>query len=276
MGTPVYGLLEDFLTSHVHLKGLDNRTAKAYRTDLEHLYQWLYESGIQQLNKAAVETYLNYLINERNLKFSTITRKYRVIYYYLDYLHTQGFLEGSCSITFPASAKIEKQEIGGLSKSEIDSFFSALNREYENLDNDFRRRICLRDKVMMELLFYQGIEISELLRLELSDYHSGTGLLDIRGKRGKYRSSYLFSKGLRNHMAKWLGEHLYFERDNGYDNYLFLSKIGKPLSMKMIILIFEKYRSLAGIEKESTPKDLKCSMKKYAQELMVERCQIDE
>ena len=42
--------------------------------------------------------------------------------------------------------------------------------------------------------------------------------------------------------------------------------------MKMITNIFDKYRELAGIEKEATPKDLKGSMKRYAEELMMEWC----
>ena len=155
---------------------------------------------------------------------------------------------------------------------EVDSFFMALNREYENLDNEFRRRVCLRDSVMMELLFYHGMEISELLRLEVSDYNLKTGVLNIRGKREKERAEYLFSRELRQKMERWIGEHDYFERDNEFRNVLFLSKIGKPLSMKMVILVFDKYKGIAGIEKESTPKDLKRSMKRYAKEMMVERC----
>lgn len=148
----------------------------------------------------------------------------------------------------------------------------ALNREYENLDNEFRRRVCLRDSVMMELLFYHGIEISELLRLEVSDYNIKSGVLTIRGKRDKERAEYLFSRELRRKMEQWIGEHGYFEKNNEFHNVLFLSKIGKPLSMKMVILVFDKYRVMAGIEKESTPKDLKCSMKRYAREMVVERC----
>lgn len=42
--------------------------------------------------------------------------------------------------------------------------------------------------------------------------------------------------------------------------------------MKMITNIFEKYREMAGIEKEATPKDLKRGLKRYAKELMVEWC----
>ena len=42
--------------------------------------------------------------------------------------------------------------------------------------------------------------------------------------------------------------------------------------MKMVINIFDKYRVMAGIEKEVTPKDLKNSMTQYAKELMIEQC----
>ena len=70
----------------------------------------------------------------------------------------------------------------------------------------------------------------------------------------------------------WLDDHEYFEWGTGYDEWMFLSKLGKPLSMKMVTNIFDKYRRLAGIEKEVTPKDLKSSMKRYAEELMMEQC----
>ena len=52
---------------------------------------------------------------------------------------------------------------------------------------------------------------------------------------------------------------------------MFLSKLGKPLSMKMVTNIFDKYRVLAGIEKECTPKDLKKSLGRYGEEMVRER-----
>lgn len=73
-------------------------------------------------------------------------------------------------------------------------------------------------------------------------------------------------------MAGWMDEHEYFERGKGFDERMFLSKLGRPLSMKMVTNIFDKYRVLAGIEREATPKDLKGSMKRYARELMMEWC----
>ena len=272
-GTLKEASIESFVTAQVTSRGLDGRTAKAYHLDLEHLYQWTSKHGVEHIDEKTVESYLEYLAKERKLKHSTITRKYRVFGYYLEYLGAQGKLTVSHPIVCPAPLVHEENKADNqLSRAEIDSFFMALNREYENLDSGFRRRVCLRDSVMMELLFYHGIEISELLRLEISDYNLKSGTLTIRGKRGRERSEYLFSRELRHKMEKWIGEHEYFERENEYREVLFLSKIGKPLSMKMVILVFDKYREMAGIKKESTPKDLKRGMKRYAREMMVERC----
>lgn len=74
-------------------------------------------------------------------------------------------------------------------------------------------------------------------------------------------------------MGLWLDERKAFRRDGENSQWIFLSKLGKPLSMEMMIQIFHKYKRLAGIEKKLTPKDLKESgMKQYARELMMERC----
>ena len=125
----------------------------------------------------------------------------------------------------------------------------------------------------MELLFYHKIEISELLRLEVSDYDQRTGILHIRRKRGRDSQVYLFSRKLRGRMGQWLAERERIKSDGQYRERLFLSKFGKPLSMKMVIKIFDKYKELAGIEKEVTPKDLKEScMKQYARDLVMEMC----
>ena len=71
----------------------------------------------------------------------------------------------------------------------------------------------------------------------------------------------------------WLAERERIKSDGQYRERLFLSKFGKPLSMKMVIKIFDKYKELAGIEKEVTPKDLKEScMKQYARDLVMEMC----
>lgn len=274
-------LINGFINTRVIRRGLDRRTEKAYRMDLEQFYIW-----VQQRKEAALvtsesgwknemEVYLSYLIKEKSLRPSTIYRKHKVLCYYLMYLMEQGVISGCGSLHITLiEDKQEKEKTQNtlLSKKEVDAFFHAINREYEELNSDFRKRVCLRDLVMMRLLFYHGIEISQLLHLNMSDYDQREAILTIYGKQGKSYPIRLFSQTLQNQMSQWLKEHEYFERGNGYDQCLFLSKLGRPLSMKMIIEIFDKYRELAGIEKECTPKDLKRSMERYAREVVMEQC----
>lgn len=272
-------MTEGFIRTQVINRGLDERTEKAYRLDLEKFYIWLEsdEEGCQVAGQESyfcsvsdkMEDYLNYLSIEKGLRHSTICRKQRVLGYFLAYLASQGILEQYHPLKSIPPAK-ESPTDTLLTKKEVEAFFRAINHEYEELDSDFRRRVCIRDQVMMKLLFYHGIEVSELLRLELPDFNWKTGFLAIRGKRGKNRSVYLFSKELREQMEQWMAVHEYFEHEMAYQDRMFLSKMGKPLSMKMVINIFDKYRVLAGIEKECKPKDLKNSLGRYAEELVWE------
>ena len=304
MGRSLGEQIDGFIECLVMDRGSDERTAKAYRLDLELFFRWLGSSEgdiyqprgqrdsmylcpaemersgeEEELGKErsgytlekAMESYLEHLSGERGRRFSTISRKHRVFGYYLSYLQEMGIRKG----TRPLKQPEQPQKLSSdnfLTKKEVDAFFRAIHREYMELDSDFRRRICLRDQVMMKLLFYYRIEISELLRLEVSDYDRETAVLTIRRKRERDRAFYLFSHALQEQMTRWLQEHVYFEHGELYQDRMFLSKLGKPLSMKMVTNIFEKYRVLAGIEKEVTPKDLKGCMGEYAKELLRERC----
>lgn len=276
------GQIEDFISTQVTGRGLDKRTEKAYRQDLEHFFRWLDEDPQDKLPAktgkdwtAKMENYLNYLSKDRGLRFSTITRKYKVLTYFLAYLVKQGVLSEYRSPKLAAEPEgmcKKTQDCGSMSKHEVDALFHGARREYENLNSDFRKKVCLRDLLMLELLFYHGIEVSELLCLRVSDYDRKTGTLFLHGKRGRERNVYVFSRAVREHMEHWLGERDYFEQDNEYHDRMFLSKLGRPLSMKMVINVAEKYRKLAGIEKAVTPKDLKKSMERYGRELVMEQC----
>ena len=263
-------LINGFISSQVIQKGLDERTAKAYRLDLEHLHRWmaLEPSAGQERIEGKIEAYLEYLSSEKKRRPSTICRKQRVFGYYLSYLSAQGVIKNTRPLKRTDRGEPRKEVL--LTKKEIDAFFQAITREYADLDSDFRKRVCLRDQVMMGLLFYHGIEISELLRLEVKDYNRKTAILTVKKKNGKDYSVYLFSRALQDEMARWLDEHEYFEQGKGYDGRMFLSKLGRPISMKMVTNIFDKYRVIAGIKRECSPKDLKRSLGRYAEEMLKE------
>ena len=92
--------IQGFVTSQVLKRGLDERTEKAYRLDLEHLHAWIRNRDQGHVDETAVEEYLDYLMKEKKLKYSTVTRKYRVFRYYLEYLDGQHAVE--LSVCFAA------------------------------------------------------------------------------------------------------------------------------------------------------------------------------
>ena len=104
-------LIDGFIRSRVIGQGLDRRTEKAYRLDLEHFYVWIEskqegtvrlicDSEIKEekvkINgwEKWIEAYMDYLTAEKNLSMSTVCRKNRVLGYYLTYLAGQGVISG--------------------------------------------------------------------------------------------------------------------------------------------------------------------------------------
>lgn len=68
------GLIEGFIDEHVTKKGLDSRTEKAYRLDLEHFSAWveqkISETGQNRYTGTSdledwMEAYLDYLTEEK-------------------------------------------------------------------------------------------------------------------------------------------------------------------------------------------------------------------
>jgi len=86
---------KEFINTQVISRGLDERTAAAYRMDLEKFYLWPETSRMPDGSawEERMEAYLEYLSRERGLRYSTLFRKQKVFEYYLSYLVSRGVLE---------------------------------------------------------------------------------------------------------------------------------------------------------------------------------------
>ena len=49
------GLVETFIRQQVTERGLDPRTEKAYRLDLQHLYTWMEERHVPEFQEKAIQ-----------------------------------------------------------------------------------------------------------------------------------------------------------------------------------------------------------------------------
>ena len=123
---------------------------------------------------------------------------------------------------------------------------------------DVRDDLGLRDKAMLETLYATGLRVSELVGLKVDDVDLRSGFVRCIGKGDKERivpigeiainAILLYSDRVRGRLAK------------GEDSvYLFLTKLGQPMSRVMFWKIIKKYAAAAGITTVITPHVLRHS-----------------
>jgi len=77
----------------------------------------------------------------------------------------------------------------------------------EQLEILYKYCHCERDKVLITLLWYSGMRISEAVSLRAGDFNWGEGTVIVLGKGNRYRKC-LAGNGL---IKKWFAEHDSFE-----------------------------------------------------------------
>jgi integrase/recombinase XerD len=114
-----------------------------------------------------------------------------------------------------------------------------------------------RDYVLVNLLAYTGLRISEALCLTLDDVHLESQELMVRdGKGNKSRTVFLSDK-----VVRLLRDYLKHERSKyrlaEMSPYLFLSNRSRQLSRITVFKSFKKYSELANIQPAISPHDLR-------------------
>jgi len=141
-----------------------------------------------------------------------------------------------CRIT-----KISKESITRIIPKFQARFFATLT--FEDLEKLKRTRfeknenIWKRNNLILDLLFYSGLRVSELTNLRHSDYVNG--LLKILGKGNKYRWVFI---------PEWIAEK--FNPQN--TNYFFTNQLRTKIWRHYITGIIHKRTKLAGIKKHLT------------------------
>lgn len=147
--------------------------------------------------------------------------------------------------------KIRDREIKFLPANDLDKLFSTANT---------RRKVGLRDRAILEVLFSTGLRVSELSALNRDQINLETGEFSVIGKGGKARVVFLSVRA-----KEWLGKYLQARKDD--IPAVFIRYRGKKpqkpeewrLSPRQIQRLVEKYRRKAGITRHITPHVLRHS-----------------
>jgi len=148
------------------------------------------------------------------------------------------------------SPKLSRKIPEVLSEEEIDRLFEAI--ELPGYKGE-------RDKALLEVMYAAGLRVSEAVNLKKGDIFFDEGFLRVEGKGRKHRFVPLEKytlEILRNFIDHTLPA---MRPAKGYENYIFLTRRGKPLSRHMAFHIVKNLAAKAGISKKISPHTLRHS-----------------
>lgn len=109
-----------------------------------------------------------------------------------------------------------------------------------------------RNRTIIEVLYSCGLRISELTNLKFSDLFFDEGFIKVEGKGSKQRLVPISETAVQE-----IKNYLYYRNQmnvkKGYENILFLSNRGTPISRIMVFHFIKEYAEKAQIKKTISP-----------------------
>jgi len=169
----------------LHLKlerNLSKNTLSAYENDIIQFYNYLvsiFETdnyNIKDIDSTTVKSYLRNL-TMNNMQKTSIGRKMAAIRTYFRFLYKQQYIKNNPALNLIIPKK-EKRLPSFIDEKSIDNIMQLPNRE---------SIIGLRDVAILELFYSTGIRESELLELQIPDFHKSKNTIKVFGKGSKER-----------------------------------------------------------------------------------------
>jgi site-specific recombinase XerD len=221
-------------------KGLSRGTIKAYKLDLERGFiSFLYSRGkysVEEVTRDDIRDYLDYTAAAKNNASITRARKLAAIKSFFRYLLENEGLEVDPSASI-RSPKIGWKEPQYLTEQECSRFLTAIAAKA-------KRRVRKRDIAIAILFLNDGLRVSELANLKISDVDLVNNQLKVIRKGNK--EQYL---PLNREAATALHSYL-SSRPLSTNDRFFIESNGHSLSRRYIYGIIHKYLGLADIHKD--------------------------
>ena len=242
--------IQRFLDYTAIERGLANKTIEAYGRDLSQFAAYLMERGITDPRAIDETCLLGFLerLTKAKLASASIARKMTAVRCFIKYLIAEGEMTKSPLEAIPATRPAKR-----LPKSlDIDDVGRLLNAP--NVSDEFG----LRDRAMLETLYATGLRVSELIGLRTDDVNLKMGFVRCTGKGDKERVvpiGEIAARLIEEYIDRARGKLAKGQRSE----FLFLSKLGRPMSRVMFWMIVKKHALAAGIRKSITPHTLRHS-----------------
>ncbi len=246
----IHILVDQFLNYILIEKGLSDKTIESYSSDLTRFLEFLEKNSIRNLSETDTPIILRYLIELRNDGLSARSRARHLVTLrgFYRFLTHEGMIEHDPVriIDFP-KAGLRLPDV--LSIQEIKDLLSLA---------DASKPQGARDAAMIELLYAAGLRVSELIGIKLQDVSLEAGFVRVFGKGSKERivPIGLYAKERIDHYIVNARSQLLKKKIN---HFLFITRLGKPMTRQGFWKLFKRYVLKAGINKNITPHTLRHS-----------------
>ncbi|MCX7940154.1 MAG: site-specific tyrosine recombinase XerD [Endomicrobia bacterium] len=259
-------LIEEFINYVQFEKGLSQNTVLAYRRDLLQYISFL-KSINKTVNNVSAEDITEFLwkLKENNLKTNSLYRKSSCITQFHKFLLSEGITENN-PVEFLVKPKLQRKLPQVLTVEEVERLLNFVPK---------RRFNDIRNKTMIEVLYATGMRISELVNLKYDQVDLSNKFIRVVGKGEKERIVLLNNKSVQA-LKEWfkIRQQKFGNKNLGeFNQYIFLSKLGRPISRIDFWEQLKNYVKQAGITKNVSPHTLRHSfathMLKYGADLRV-------
>ncbi len=246
----INNLIEDYLHYLTVERGLAKNTVMSYRNDLLQFAVFLKKREINSLDNIERQVVIDFMQQETDQKKATssIVRSVTSLRKFFQYLMEEEKIKKDPMQLIDAPKR----------KEHLPEVLST--KEVEKLLNspDTGKKLGLRNRAILEVMYATGLRVSEIVNLQLSNLHLSMGLIQTIGKGSKERIV-----PIGDQAVKWVDQYLQKVRPEllGRKNssYLFLNNHGRELTRQGIWKNLKAEVRKAGIKKNVTPHTLRHS-----------------
>lgn len=228
-------------------QSLSKNSIEAYSLDVEKLFQYSQSLASPIDNPSNIETHhiqgLLKWVNELGMSQHSQARILSGIRSFYTYLALEGEITHNPAELIESPRLIQRLP-EFLSVEEVEQLIGAL---------DLSKPEGMRNKALLEVLYGCGLRVSELINLKLSNLSLEIEYIKVVGKGNKERLVPIGQSAIKylKHYIEEIRVHASIKP--GKEDYVFINRLGTPLSRVMIFMIVKDLAVKAGFKKNISP-----------------------
>lgn len=243
-------LIKEFLSYLSVERGLSDNTIVSYKRDLGRFFEYLKSMHIDSIQKVSRQHISSFMLSEkdRGLSANSVSRELACLRSFFKFLVGENKVKDNTTSVIE-SPRLWKKLPYVLSLDDVEKLLKSPN---------VRDPMGMRDRASLELMYATGMRVTELINLKIDDLNMDVGFAKCFGKGDKERIV-PFGKKAKESLLRYLAKSRPKFLKKKVSNFLFLTRLSKPMSRQAFWKTIKKYARFSGVKKKITPHSLRHS-----------------